>query len=393
MSNHEIFQQSTRSLSISDRSLQLVTNEQSSCKGRRASFSSQSFGRTNEFLQDSDEFLQTQNETSVPADSFSLTSSFYGLHEINKVFRRDDFRHYRDKRCVRKLASLPNTKRGKLLPFCKKPQEVGKFLANALATIPPFYPYLNHISLFVDSMHRQTYNVGHVVGRANEVNGYFSIIESGSVSFFNEQGFHSYDGQRGDFFGANAIIIHAPNKFDVVVKEPLAIYRINLITFRAIMDEVISRNRKKFVLLNPIPLFQNVGAKVISDIVSGMTIGTYKKGDVIIENGAANQSLFVIVKGEVTLNYSGTAFVSDHVLSMDASSHLMPSLLSKTLVVGQYFGEQSVLTNDAHTGTAVAKSCDVEVFVIGRELLPFTFGNNMNATGLNTIRCILVSLR
>ena len=363
MSNHEMLYRSTRSLSTSNQSLQPVTYEQSSC------------------------------ETSVSRNSFNLSSSFHVQREMNKVFRRDDFRHYRDKRCVRKLATLSDTKRGKLLPFRKKTQEVGEFLANALATIPPFQPYLNHISLFVDSMHRQTYDIGHVVGHASEVSGYFSIIESGSVSFFNEKGFHTYDGERGDFFGANAIIVHAPNKFDVVVKEPLAIYRINLITFRAIMDEVISRNRKKFMVLNQIPLFQNVGAKVISDIVSGMTISTYKKGDVIIENGDANQSMFVIVEGEVTLNYSGTANVTDHVLSMDASSHLMSSLLSQTLVVGQHFGEQSVLTNEAHTGTAVAKSSDVEVFVIGREVIPYTFGNSMDLTTLNTIRCILVSLR
>eukprot|EP00815_Leptocylindrus_aporus_P006894 CAMPEP_0116051710 /NCGR_PEP_ID=MMETSP0322-20121206/1139_1 /TAXON_ID=163516 /ORGANISM="Leptocylindrus danicus var. apora, Strain B651" /LENGTH=213 /DNA_ID=CAMNT_0003534505 /DNA_START=384 /DNA_END=1026 /DNA_ORIENTATION=+ len=194
MSNHEILQQSTRSLSVSYQSLQPDTYEQSSCKGRHVSVSSMSYSNTNEYLQDYDEFLQTQ--TSVSSDSFSLSPSFHAQREMNKVFRRDDFRHYRDKRCVRKLATLSIPNVANFYPSAKKPQEVGKFLANALATIPPYQPYLNHISLFVDSMHRQTYDVGQVVGRANEVNGYFSIIESGRVSFFNEQGFHTYDGDQ-----------------------------------------------------------------------------------------------------------------------------------------------------------------------------------------------------
>ena len=142
MSNHEILHQSTRSLPVSNQSLQPITYEQSSCEGCRVSVSSISFSNTNEYVQGYDEFLESQNETSVSRDSFNLSSSFHVQREMNKVFRRDDFRHYRDKRCVRKLATLPDTKRGKLLPFHKKPQEVGKFLANALATIPPFQPYL-----------------------------------------------------------------------------------------------------------------------------------------------------------------------------------------------------------------------------------------------------------
>lgn len=347
---------------------------------------------------------QYNNENRLNAIDSSIHSSFMefpsaktfkafvnSTGEENSYKSHNVFQQFKDARCIRKLSTIPYNQQGKLPAFSKKSLETTQFLKNVLATIPPFQPYLNHVNLFVKAMQRKVFEIGEVVNRPNNICTYFSIIEQGRVAFRTEQGLQTHDGGRGDVFGANAITTNAPNKSFAIVTDTLIVYRINLLCFRAIMDEAISFNAKVFTMLNAIPLFQNLGAKQISEVVSGMKIESYKDGETIIDDGQPNNSLYVVSKGIVTINRSKPIDITENVSSMKASTDhdLSPSI--QKLISGQYFGEQSMLTNKTHDGIVIARSSKVEVFVISRDLLPYSFGQRMNLVQLKSIRCILVS--
>jgi len=347
---------------------------------------------------------QYNNDNSLNAIDSSIHSSFMEFPSV-KTFKsfvnstgeensnksHNVFQQFKDARCIRKLSTIPYYQQGKLPAFSKKPIETTQFLKNVLATIPPFQPYLNHVSLFVKGMQREVFEIGEVINRPNNICTYFSIIEQGRAAFWTEEGLHTHEGRRGDIFGANAITTNAPNKSFAIVTERLTAYRINLLCFRAIMDEAISFNSKVFTMLNVVPLFQNLGAKQISEVVSGMKIESYKEGETIINDGQPNDSLYVVSKGIVTINFSKSVDITENVSSMKASTDhaLSPSI--QKLISGQYFGEQSMLRNKTHDGIAIACSSKVEVFVISRDLLPYSLGQRMDLVHLKSIRCILVS--
>jgi len=88
-------------------------------------------------------------------------------------------------------------------------------------------------------------------------------------------------------------------------------------------------------------LFSSFGTEALKEILSSTRLRTYDEGDIVVTEGEAGSSLFLIVAGEVKVFTKG-----------ERGEHLPLAELS----AGDFFGEVSVLSGKPRTATITAKT-------------------------------------
>lgn len=101
------------------------------------------------------------------------------------------------------------------------------------------------------------------------------------------------------------------------------------------------------------PLFEHLDERWQKRLIRAASVCTFEAGEVIIEQGKAVDSLFIVLSGDVRVWSS----IGERVVELE------------TLGSGAYFGEVSLLSGKAGTASVEARDEDVGILAIGRDIL------------------------
>ena len=104
-------------------------------------------------------------------------------------------------------------------------------------------------------------------------------------------------------------------------------------------------------LIRCVPLFSDLSPAQSSIVSATMTKRRYKRGDLIVEQGAISGALFMILSGKA------------RVLSHDQRGR---EVIMATLEVGDCIGEMSLIDGEPHSATVRAET-QTDVLVLGHE--------------------------
>ncbi|KAL1498815.1 hypothetical protein AB1Y20_014119 [Prymnesium parvum] len=146
-------------------------------------------------------------------------------------------------------------------------------------------------------------------------------------------------------------------------------------------DDLVERRAQLQQLIVDIPLFACCSVRAIKDVVSRLRVETFEKGEVILEKGEAAKGLFILTDGECDVlvpdlkqsNASQRQSPAPRKRWESAADgtktfYGMPGMeLIRTLSPSEWFGELSLLKNDAVTAFVIAKS-DCVVGMLSKSL-------------------------
>jgi CRP-like cAMP-binding protein len=105
-----------------------------------------------------------------------------------------------------------------------------------------------------------------------------------------------------------------------------------------------------FEVLRPLPLFEPLSDDQIHQLARGATLRRYTSGEMLVRQGEAGESLFVIKDGRVQVSV-----MSDNGQSTVVAAH----------GAGNFFGEMSLLTGEPRSAS-VSAVMDTEVVVVDK---------------------------
>ena len=164
--------------------------------------------------------------------------------------------------------------------------------------------------------------------------------------------------KQGEIFGEIAALFGMPRVCDITVVRPSVVLEIPSEVLRSIIearvelrDAVLERFRDRITetALRTVPMFRFLTEESMQSLVEHSTVYGAPPGSILIEEGEAGESLFVVIYGNLRVSHDVNG------------KHLNLALLQP----GDYFGEWSLLTGSPRTATVSALS-QVELVSIER---------------------------
>ena len=164
--------------------------------------------------------------------------------------------------------------------------------------------------------------------------------------------------KQGEIFGEIAALFGMPRVCDVTVTRPSVVLEIPSEVLRSIIearielrDAVMDRFKERITetALRTVPMFRYLDAESMKKLVAHATLMGAPPGSILIEEGEAGESLYVVIYGNLRVSHDVN------------SKHLNLALLQP----GDYFGEWSLLTGAPRTATVSALS-QVELVSLDR---------------------------
>ncbi len=164
--------------------------------------------------------------------------------------------------------------------------------------------------------------------------------------------------KQGEIFGEIAALFGMPRVCDITVSRPSVVLEIPSEVLRSIIearaelrDAVLERFRDRITetALRTVPMFRFLTNESMKSLVEHSTVFGAPPGSILIEEGEAGESLFVVVYGNLRVSHDV------------GGKHLNLALLQP----GDYFGEWSLLTGSPRTATVSALS-QVELVCVER---------------------------
>lgn len=138
---------------------------------------------------------------------------------------------------------------------------------------------------------------------------------------------------------------------------PYPVRTVELKRVRDDQEQHRTRDREEYRLLSSLPLFAGLDRDVIERLAASVRRAPYDDGEILMREGEAGDSLFVVASGRVLISKSGRDLGTGEI-----------QLAS--LGPGQFLGEMSLLTGDPRSATVRADGpCDVLVLT-KRRLAP-----------------------
>lgn len=189
---------------------------------------------------------------------------------------------------------------------------------------------------------------------------YFYVVEKGSFDVYvnstgniqpGPDGLGSKVGniQAGGSFGELALMYNAPRAATVISAESgCTLWALDRVTFRRIlMESTFARRRMYENFLEEVPLLSSLTPYERSKIADALETQKFVAGQIIITEGDAGHSFFLLESGEANA-YKGE-----------------PSNKVKDYKKGDFFGELALL-NDQPRAASVVASSDVKVATLGK---------------------------
>jgi len=164
--------------------------------------------------------------------------------------------------------------------------------------------------------------------------------------------------KQGEIFGEIAALFGMPRVCDVTVIRPSVVLEVASEVLHSIIeartelrDAVLSRFRDRITetALRAVPMFRFLTTESMKSLVEHSTVYGAPPGSILIEEGEAGDSLFVVIYGRLRVSHDVEG------------KHLNLALLQP----GDYFGEWSLLTGSPRTATISALS-QVELVCVER---------------------------
>lgn len=163
---------------------------------------------------------------------------------------------------------------------------------------------------------------------------------------------------QGEGFGELALMHDSPRSANIRVKTDAELWGLSRFAFRGVTRQIqLSNyeNMKKF--LNGVPLFKKLGKNAIEAILHALTLLKFDQGQTIVHEGDPGDVFYLIVEGTVVASQEGVGDI-------------------RTMTVGQYFGEMSLLFNEPRSATIRATS-KVKAISLGRNDIAELFGEEL----------------
>jgi len=221
----------------------------------------------------------------------------------------------------------------------------------------------DQLESFIDSLQLRNVDAGEGIYTAGEPGEHLYMIGMGKVALQatdvrgNKKVFSHL--KEGDFFGERSFMSRIKHTDEAIAESECSILVIDRATFDAWVEqhpdmrttvEDFYRQRVLKRVLAITPIFEGVPADARMALVDKFTLRTAEAGEVVIREGDAGDSFYLIRSGNVTLKVPGS----------DDDQHLVV-----TLGEGEFFGEVALLTGRPRTTTVHAKGA-VELMELSR---------------------------
>jgi len=160
--------------------------------------------------------------------------------------------------------------------------------------------------------------------------------------------------ESGDCFGELALLYNCPRAASVESRDKAVLWRLDRETFNTIVRDAAAKKRELYDhFLQNVSILKSTDAYERSQIADALRTESFKKGDVIIQQGQAGDNFYIVEAG------------SCFVLKANNDQENEPRKVHECNV-GDYFGELALLRNDPRAATVVAESEDVKVLTLDR---------------------------
>lgn len=213
----------------------------------------------------------------------------------------------------------------------------------------------DELEAFIDSLQLRHVDAEELIFREGDHGNYLYLIGMGSVLLRakDSQGRKRVFSHlcEGDFFGEYAFMSRVPHSDEAIAETDCSVLMIDRITFDEWVEkypgiqstiEDFYRQRVLARVLAITPVFEGVPTDARLALADHFQLRTFEKGGVVVREGEAGDTFYLIRSGSVDLSTSGMGKGGDQVA------------LGK-MGEGDFFGEVALLTDKPRTATVVAR--------------------------------------
>jgi len=213
----------------------------------------------------------------------------------------------------------------------------------------------DELEAFIDSLQLRHVDAEELIFREGDHGNYLYLIGMGNVLLRakDSQGRKRVFSHlcEGDFFGEYAFMSRAPHSDEAIAETDCSVLMIDRVTFDEWVEkypgiqstiEDFYRQRVLARVLAITPVFEGVPTDARLALADHFKLRTFEQGGVVIREGEAGDTFYLIRSGSVDLSTSGMGKDGDQVV------------LGK-MGEGDFFGEVALLTDKPRTATVVAR--------------------------------------
>jgi len=213
----------------------------------------------------------------------------------------------------------------------------------------------DELEAFIDPLQLRHVDAEELIFREGDHGNYLYLIGMGSVLLRakDSQGRKRVFSHlcEGDFFGEYAFMSRVPHSDEAIAETDCSVLMIDRITFDEWVEkypgiqstiEDFYRQRVLARVLAITPVFEGVPTDARLALADHFQLRTFEKGGVVVREGEAGDTFYLIRSGSVDLSTSGMGKGGDQVA------------LGK-MGEGDFFGEVALLTDKPRTATVVAR--------------------------------------
>jgi len=213
----------------------------------------------------------------------------------------------------------------------------------------------DELEAFIDSLQLRHVDAEELIFREGDHGNYLYLIGMGNILLRakDSQGRKRVFSHlcEGDFFGEYAFMSRVPYSDEAIAETDCSVLMIDRVTFDEWVEkypgiqstiEDFYRQRVLARVLAITPVFEGVPADARLALADHFKLRTFEKGEVVVREGEAGDTFYLIRSGSVDLSTSGMGKGGDQVA------------LGK-MGEGDFFGEVALLTDKPRTATVVAR--------------------------------------
>jgi len=213
----------------------------------------------------------------------------------------------------------------------------------------------DELEAFIDSLQLRHVDAEELIFREGDHGNYLYLIGMGSILLRakDSQGRKRVFSHlcEGDFFGEYAFMSRVPHSDEAIAETDCSVLMIDRVTFDEWVEkypgiqstiEDFYRQRVLARVLAITPVFEGVPAEARLALADHFQLRTFEKGGVVVREGEAGNTFYLIRSGSVDLSTSGMGKDGDQVA------------LGK-MGEGDFFGEVALLTDKPRTATVIAR--------------------------------------
>ncbi|CAD8073873.1 unnamed protein product [Paramecium sonneborni] len=227
------------------------------------------------------------------------------------------------------------------------------------------------IEIVVGAMEEKIFHKAEYIIKQGEEGNVLYVVDSGELDCFKNYGkgdifLKTY--YPGESFGELALLFQSPRAASIKVKSDKAIlWQLDRETFNLIVKEASIKKRQQFeTFLENWDLLKEIKDPYDKLKMSDALFDKqFKKGDIILQSGSKSNEIFIIESGRVSVLKNNQK-------------------IFELCKLGEYFGDQSIVTNQIETFTYVAEE-DIKLMYIPKKSYSSTL-KEIQSTLMNNIQ-------